>query len=175
MTSHSSAAPTFGRPKRHRIASHNRPKVSATREPFRNRGNAMNTKSRVRLPWKKQTAFAEQVAQRVKDGIPIGTPRDAAENWVVEHFRSMPSFHLSNRAIEKSLWERAGVPENVPGGVICCLATRSDLIGRLLDRFWPNHVFMFLLLDNRCQVQDYRFLSFSEWAKMERQEAAVGG
>jgi hypothetical protein len=127
--------------------------------------------------WRHQTTFPQTIEQEVRAALPIGTPRSTAEAWAVQNFKFIPTYQPSDaRALplSKSLMGRAGVPVNMPGGVVPCVAKQSDLLGIALDSLQPNHVWTFLLLDREGRVYDYRFLSFAELRRMEREEAAAG-
>jgi hypothetical protein len=122
----------------------------------------MNSKSRVMLRWRKPAVFVEEVAEKIKGVIPVGTQRPTAESRIVQSFECIPSYHRSNRAFDKSIWNCAEVPENVSGGVIIFLVRPNGLVGSVFGRFWRNDVLIFLLLDGEGQVQDYRFLSLTD-------------
>jgi hypothetical protein len=117
-------------------------------------------------------AFIQHVTQKVKAGVPIGTPRNKAESWAVQTFGFLPSYRApdsDDRSHGPTLMQRAGVPKSVPGGVIEFLAKRRDPLGRGLDQIRSGHVWVFLLLDNDGCVQDYRFFSFGDLREMERE------
>ena len=121
----------------------------------------------------RQRAFAGRVAQQVKAGVPIGTPRGVAESWAVKTFGYFTNYRPTKND-NGGLMQRAGVPDRVPGGVIEFVATPRDLVGRGIDKLRPGHVWVYLLLDEEGCVQDYRFLSFDELRQME-QEASPDG
>jgi hypothetical protein len=124
------------------------------------------------ITWRNQLAFPDQVIRKVMSGVPIGTTRSTAEAWARQSFKFIPTYYSASdtnvyRAPPTNLFHRAGLPENVPGGVVLCSARPGDPIGRAWDSWRANHVWVFLLLDRDGRVQDYRFLSFAELAKME--------
>jgi hypothetical protein len=84
----------------------------------------------------------------------------------VQTFGFLPNYRKS--AHRGGLMNLAGVPNNVPGGVLECLAVPRDPLGRAIQQVRPLHVWVFLLLDHDGRVEDYRFLSFGQVREFER-------
>jgi hypothetical protein len=119
----------------------------------------------------RQADFTGQVERQVKAGVPIGTARNAAEVWVEPTFGVLPTYlppGSDDRSQGPTLMQRAGVPEVVPGGVVRFTVNRRDLVGRALNYIQPDHVSVFLLLDEAGSIQDYRFLSLKKLGEIER-------
>jgi len=118
--------------------------------------------------------FADQVEKHVKAGMPPGTDRAAAEAWISRSYQVIPSYAppgRDKRSRFPTLLQRAGIPENVPGGgVVMFPALHQGFLGGWLSRIRPDHVWVFLLLDQDGRVQDYRFYSYHQFREAERAE-----
>jgi hypothetical protein len=114
--------------------------------------------------------FKAFVAREVKAGVPAGTTRSAAEAWCVRTFRFIPMYRSPEEIAEWKTWlgKKAGVPAAVPGGVIEGTAPPREPLSRAYDLIRPQHVWYYLLLDERGKVYDYRFMSFNELREIER-------
>jgi hypothetical protein len=126
----------------------------------------------VAAPWllSSRQNFKEFVAREVKAGVPVGTNRAAAEAWCVRTFRFIPTYSTPGDVArgKTGLIKTAGVPSIVRGGVIQALAKPDNPLYEAYDLIRPQHVWYYLLLDERGAVYDYRFMSFDDLRELER-------
>jgi hypothetical protein len=114
--------------------------------------------------------FKEFVAREVKSGVPLGTTRAVAKAWCVRTLRFIPTYNTPQEVAQwkTGFMKSAGVPTIVPGGVIQGLVKSQNALYQAYDLIRPQHVWYFLLLDERGEVYDYRFMSFNDLREIER-------
>src|SRR5947207_600136 len=76
--------------------------------------------------WLQQDSFEDRISAQVKSGIPVGTPRSKAEAWLQQTYGYEPQYRPANNGPPEGLSRLAGVPENIPGGVVETVATPTD-------------------------------------------------
>jgi hypothetical protein len=115
-------------------------------------------------------SFAGRVESEVRAGVPLGSIRADAEQWVRRTYGVQPAyFHdaTGDQFVGRTVPDLAGIPADGLAGFVRTTVTRRGILRNIPRLFDYDQVFVYFLIDRNDRVCGYYFLSLAELRDME--------
>jgi hypothetical protein len=115
-------------------------------------------------------SLRDRVEVHVRDGVPLGTPRLKAEEWIKNSYGMQPYYNpdvTGDQFVGHAIPDLAGVPADRLGGTLRFIVRPRGMLSDVVQQVYLQQVFVYLLLDKHDNVCAYFFLSLDELREME--------